>query len=52
MERQGLAWWEIDVTHYVLRLFSYSGLVWELRPPTGLRDLQSHDEKHSMRGDR
>lgn len=33
IERQGLAWWEIDVTHYVLRLLSWVGVVWDLREP-------------------
>lgn len=33
-ERQGFYWWEIDVTHYILNLFSRLGLVWNLnRPP-------------------
>lgn len=30
--RQGFAWWEIDLTYYVLRLFSAAGLVWDLKP--------------------
>ncbi len=30
--RQGFYWWEIDVTYYVLWLFSRLGLVWDLRP--------------------
>lgn len=32
-ERQGFYWWELDITHYVLRLLSYCGLVWDLREP-------------------
>lgn len=32
-ERQGLLWWEIDVTHYALRLLESLGLVWDLRAP-------------------
>ncbi|HVM98201.1 MAG TPA: acyl-CoA desaturase [Candidatus Acidoferrales bacterium] len=32
-ERQGFYWWEIDVTHYVLRTMSWFGLVWDLREP-------------------
>jgi stearoyl-CoA desaturase (Delta-9 desaturase) len=36
-ERQGFLWWEIDVTHYVLTVFSWIGLVWDLnRPPKGV----------------
>ncbi len=32
-ERQGFYWWEIDITHYVLRLLAALGLVWDLRSP-------------------
>jgi len=34
-ERQGFYWWEIDVTHYVLKLLSLAGIVWDLRDPPG-----------------
>jgi len=29
--RQGFFWWEIDISYYVLKLFSLMGLVWDLR---------------------
>ncbi|WP_242058155.1 MULTISPECIES: acyl-CoA desaturase [Nostoc] len=32
-ERQGFYWWEIDVTHYILKLLSWLGIVWDLRNP-------------------
>jgi stearoyl-CoA desaturase (delta-9 desaturase) len=32
-ERQGFYWWEIDISHYILRCLSFFGLVWELREP-------------------
>jgi stearoyl-CoA desaturase (delta-9 desaturase) len=32
-ERQGFYWWEIDVAHYVLRLLSWLGIVWDLKSP-------------------
>ncbi|WP_374865848.1 acyl-CoA desaturase [Pelatocladus sp. BLCC-F211] len=32
-ERQGFYWWEIDVTHYILKLLSWLGIVWDLRTP-------------------
>ncbi len=32
-ERQGFYWWEIDITHYILRGMSFLGLVWDLRGP-------------------
>ena len=30
--QQGLLWWEIDITYYVLRLLAAVGLIWDLRP--------------------
>ncbi len=32
-ERQGFMWWEIDMSHYILRAFSWTGLVWDLKAP-------------------
>lgn len=32
-ERQGFYWWEVDVTHYVLRLLARAGLIWDVREP-------------------
>ncbi|MEO8435607.1 MAG: acyl-CoA desaturase [Pyrinomonadaceae bacterium] len=32
-ERQGFYWWEIDVSHYSLRMLSWFGIVWDLRKP-------------------
>lgn len=32
-ERQGFYWWEIDVSHYTLRVLSWFGIVWDLRKP-------------------
>jgi stearoyl-CoA desaturase (delta-9 desaturase) len=32
-ERQGFYWWEIDIAHYVLKVFEMFGLVWDLRTP-------------------
>jgi stearoyl-CoA desaturase (delta-9 desaturase) len=31
--RQGFKWWEIDITYYILKALSWSGLVWDLRAP-------------------
>jgi stearoyl-CoA desaturase (Delta-9 desaturase) len=33
--RQGFMWWEVDITYYLLVLFSRLGIVWELRPVPG-----------------
>ncbi len=30
--RQGFFWWEIDLTYYGLRVLSWLGLVWDLKP--------------------
>ncbi|MBI1424997.1 MAG: acyl-CoA desaturase [Gammaproteobacteria bacterium] len=30
--RQGFAWWEFDITYYLLRLLQALGLIWDLRP--------------------
>jgi len=32
-ERQGLRWWEVDLSHYVLTLLSWVGLVSDLKQP-------------------
>lgn len=32
-ERQGFYWWELDLTHYVLKFLSIFGIVWDLREP-------------------
>lgn len=32
-ERQGFYWWEIDISHYILKTLSWFGLVWDLRVP-------------------
>lgn len=29
--RQGFFWWEIDITYYILRIFAFFGLIWDLR---------------------
>ena len=30
--RQGFYWWEFDPTYYTLKLLSWTGLIWNLRP--------------------
>jgi stearoyl-CoA desaturase (delta-9 desaturase) len=30
--RQGFFWWEIDITFYGLKMLSWLGLIWDLRP--------------------
>ncbi len=31
--RQGFRWWEIDPTFYLIKLLSFTGLVWDLKSP-------------------
>jgi stearoyl-CoA desaturase (delta-9 desaturase) len=31
--RHGFAWWEVDVTYYVLRVLAWLHIVWDLREP-------------------
>ena len=31
--RHGFYWWEIDLTHYILKGLSYLGVVWDLHTP-------------------
>jgi stearoyl-CoA desaturase (Delta-9 desaturase) len=30
--RQGFMWWEIDISYYILKIMSWTGLIWDLRP--------------------
>ncbi len=32
-EQQGFYWWEIDISHYILTMLSWVGIVWDLRKP-------------------
>jgi stearoyl-CoA desaturase (delta-9 desaturase) len=37
--RQGFYWWEIDITWYVLKVLSWLGIIWDLKPiPISARD--------------
>ena len=37
--RQGFYWWEIDISYLVLKVLSWFGLVWDLKPvPLAIRD--------------
>ncbi len=39
--RQGIRWWEIDITFYVLKVMSWMGIARDLRP---FRMPDAHDE--------
>ncbi|MEM9024522.1 MAG: acyl-CoA desaturase [Bacteroidota bacterium] len=46
--RNGFFWWEIDITYYGLKVFSWLGLVWDLRPvPQRVKDARIKPEKKS-----
>jgi stearoyl-CoA desaturase (delta-9 desaturase) len=30
--RQGFYWWEVDLTYYFLKMMSWTGLIWDLKP--------------------
>ena len=30
--RQGFYWWEVDISYYVLKAISWTGIIWNLRP--------------------
>ena len=43
--RQGFFWWEIDVSYYLLKVLSWTGLVWDLRKvPQSV-----YDEAHALK---
>jgi stearoyl-CoA desaturase (delta-9 desaturase) len=38
-EQQGFYWWEIDLSHYTLKVLSWLGIVWDIRkPPQSIYD--------------
>lgn len=42
--RQGFYWWEIDLTYYALILFSWLGVIWDLKPvPPRVRNTKRLD---------
>jgi stearoyl-CoA desaturase (Delta-9 desaturase) len=41
--RQGFYWWEVDITYYLLKVMSWTGLIWDLRPvPSSAYDPKTH----------
>ncbi len=41
--RQGFYWWELDITYYLLKVMSWTGLIWDLRPvPTEAYNRAKH----------
>lgn len=47
-EQQGFYWWEVDMSHYILKTLSLFGLVWDLKkPPQRIYD-EAEANKQSM----
>ena len=47
--RQGFRWWEFDVTYYILCLFEWMGLIWNVRPaPAWLLNQQNARHKRML----
>ena len=47
--RQGFFWWEYDLTYYGLKVLSWLGIVWDLRPvPAHIRDTRSGVEEKDL----
>lgn len=49
-ERQGFYWWEIDVSHYILKALSWVGLVWDLREPPARIYEEALERKKLLQG--
>jgi fatty-acid desaturase len=49
--RQGLAWWELDVTYYSLWALEKCGIIWDLRRPRAeARGVRGSASRAGMRG--
>jgi len=48
-ERQGFYWWEIDVTHYVLKVMARLRLVWDLREPPAYIYVEARSRRELVR---
>jgi stearoyl-CoA desaturase (delta-9 desaturase) len=47
--RQGFFWWEIDLTYYVLKMFSFVGLVWDIQEvPKHIKDSRNMKEAREL----
>jgi stearoyl-CoA desaturase (Delta-9 desaturase) len=42
--RQGFYWWEIDISYYLLKALSWTGLIWNLKPVP----LAAYENSHSI----
>ena len=48
--RQGFYWWELDITYYLLKVMSWTGLIWDLRPvPSAAFEAKNQLPRRSAR---
>jgi stearoyl-CoA desaturase (delta-9 desaturase) len=47
-ERQGFYWWEIDISHYILKVLSACGIVWNLRTPPARLYEEARERKYAL----
>ena len=46
--RNGFYWWEIDITYYLLKVLSWTGLIWNLKSvPKSVLDEGVHADHHA-----
>jgi stearoyl-CoA desaturase (Delta-9 desaturase) len=43
--RQGFYWWEIDISYYCLKILSWTGIIWNLKPVP----LAAYENNHPLR---
>ncbi len=47
--RQGFFWWKIDITFYILKIMSWMGLIWNLRPvPVHIKYSKNKEEAKNL----
>jgi stearoyl-CoA desaturase (delta-9 desaturase) len=48
--RQGFFWWEIDITWYILKIFSWFGLIWDLKGvPDHIKYSKDKEHAHELK---
>ncbi len=48
--RQGFFWWEVDITYYVLRMFGWMGLIWDIREvPDHIKYSRDKEEAKALK---
>ena len=48
--RQGFFWWEIDITYYILKAMSWTGLIWELKGvPNHIKNSKNKEHAKQLR---